>query len=367
MHIYFDFAKQTLNQASPLIAAWAEQNHIGLFDFDCCMFADNAEEITSQHMKWVTDNYSSMAVVEMHPYMNNYDRYVEKIEMIQGIATQLNLPLTYWTTRYQYWNESVPDKTFFPGWYFVLRNHAKTRMYDTYKFPDDRNYNFSCCNMANLRKEKIYNYIECFRRRRFDWYLTIYDHPHAAISKKNIAELCSLPQEHIDIWNSSIKHAIPEYRYDLENEEILCAHSTIFPGHTDAYCNLVMEHTMEFECLSEKSFKPFIAKQIPVYVASLGAAQAISMLGFDIFYDFIDHNKYDFVTSGFVKNQGNYDNFTHRIVAVHQTIDELYKTDFRSFITRPDVVARKLKNKQHFYSDAIDHMTIQHLERLIKR
>jgi hypothetical protein len=221
--------------------------------------------------------------------------------------------------------------------------------------------------MSNLRKEKIYNYIECFRRRRSDWYLTIYDHPHAAISKKDIAEVCSLPQEHIDIWNSCIKNIIPEYKHDLLNDENLNPHSTIFLGHTDAYCNLVMEHTMEVECLSEKSFKPFIAEQIPVYVASVGAALAVSTLGFDMFYDFVDHHQYDFVTSDFVENQGNYGSFTHRIAAVHQTIDALYKTDFRSFITRPDVIERKLQNKEHFYSDAIDHMTIRHLDRLIKR
>jgi hypothetical protein len=218
--------------------------------------------------------------------------------------------------------------------------------------------------MNNYRSEKIYNYIECARRQRNDWYLTLYNHPGARISDKDIKDVGAITLEQQDFWNANIKDTIPEYKFDLLNSENLNPHSTIFLGHTGAYCNLVMEHTMEVECLSEKSFKPFIAEQIPVYAASRGAAQAMSMLGFDLFYDFVDHNQYDSVH---LNNRREAINYTMRLDALHAAIDKVYQTDFQSFIHRPDVIERKKKNKEHFYSDAIDHMTVQHLDLLIKR
>jgi hypothetical protein len=367
MHIYFDFAKQTLDQVSPVIAAWTKQRHIGLFDFDSCLYAHTEKDLLANHLTWVADNYSSMAVVEMHPYFTTDERYVEKKELIQEQAAKLNLPLTYWTADYRLWNSPAPDQTFFPGWYFQLRNHAKTSNYQTYPFPMHKKYNFSCCNMANLRFEKVFNYIECFRRKRSDWYLTIYDHPNAAISKIDITDVGQLPQEHVDIWNAEIKHTVKEYQFDLQNDENLNSNSTIFEGHTNAYCNLVMEHSMEIEIVSEKSFKPFIAGQIPVYCAAPGAAQFISQLGFDLFYDFINHDTYDAI---FNDQRGSWEgilNIINIIGTVHSTIDQLYQRDFVEYFHRPDVIARLEKNKQHFYSNAIDLMTIQHLDALVKR
>ena len=367
MHIYFDFAKQTLNQASPAIAAWAEQNHIGLFEFDNCLYDHTAKDLLADHLQWVNDNYSTMAVVEMHPYFSTDERYVEKIELIQEHAAKLNLPLMYWTADYRLWDNPEPGWTFFPGWYFRLRNHAKATNYQNYAFPVNKKYNFSCCNMSNLRFEKVFNYIECFQRKRSDWYLTIYNNPTAAISQIDIKDVGPLPQEHVDLWNSEIKHTIQEYRYDLQNNENLNPYSTIFEGHTNAYCNLVMEHSMEIEIVSEKSFKPFIAGQIPVYCAAPGAVQFISQMGFDLFYDFIDHNIYDAVLNDQRRSWQGIMNIVDIIKTVHLTIDQLYQRNFVEYFHRPDVLARLEQNKQHFYSDAIDLMTIQHLERLIKR
>jgi hypothetical protein len=367
MHVYFDFATQTLNQASPLIAAWAEQHHVGLFDFDSCLYAHTEKDLLASHLDWVADNYQTMAVVEMHPYFATDERYVEKTLLIQEQADKLNLPLVYCTADYRLWNNPVSDRTFFPGWYFQLRNHAMSSNYQTWPFPAHKRYNFSCCNMANLRFEKVFNYIECWRRKRSDWYLTIYDHPTAAISRINIADVGPLPPEHVDLWNTEIRHTISEYRLDLQNSENLNANSTIFEGHTNAYCNLVMEHSMEIEIVSEKSFKPFIAGQIPVYCAAPGAAQFISQLGFDLFYDFVDHDVYDLIFDNEQRSWQGIMNISTKIQTVHAEIDKLYARDFAEYFHRPDVLARLEQNKQHFYSDAIDLMTIQHLDAVVKR
>ena len=367
-----------LMQYSQILADWAKNNQVFLLDFDECMwslrpednndYSRNNKDKVSQLLFVLFDKlaktYNYVAICESHPFFNDSDElYQLRSSQIQKAIEQAGLKYFTLTSEYSLWStDNKSNRTFWPAWYFRQKFWAKQNSYQSYEFPKERPYTFSCCNMSNYRSEKIYNYIECARRKRTDWYLTLYNHPNARISDKDIKDIGSITAEQQEFWNTEIKNNIPDYQYDLLNQEYVNPHSTIFLGHTGAYCNLVMEHTMEVECLSEKSFKPFIAEQIPVYAASRGAVQAIAMLGFDVFYDFVDHNKYDLVC---VDDSRNSLNFTQRLDALHWAIDQVYKTDIQSFIHRPDVLERKRKNKEHFYSDAIDLMTVEHLNQML--
>jgi len=120
---------------------------------------------------------------------------------------------------------------------------------------------------------------------------------------------------------------------------------------------------MEIEILSEKSFKPFIAKQIPVYLAHAGACNMLSKLGFDLFYDFVDHTQYDSIGLGLI---GRFpEPFINRIDQVHQLLDSLYTTNLTDFINNLDVKHRLEKNCEHFYSNTIDQLCIQQLSKLL--
>ena len=349
---------------SPLLYQWSIDNSVFLFDFDECMFAQNAEELIVNTLIEAAHDYSVIAICESHPFFLSEELYIARSELINHTASKLKVPLIFLTADYRLLDNTITNRAFFPGWYFRQRYWAIKHNYCEYPWPIARKYNFSCCNMANYRTEKIYNYIECFKRYRTDWYITMYNHDHARITEKSINDIGGLTEEQMQLWNTEIKQTVPMYQYDLLNGEHQNPHSAIFLGHTEAYCNLVMEHSMEIEILSEKSFKPFLANQIPVYCASIGAAAALTKLGFDLFYDFVDHNKYDNVS---INNHRDPANFTERILAVHGLIDDLYKTDFTKFFHNPDVQTRLSKNKEHFYSNDIDYMCIKQLNGILNK
>jgi hypothetical protein len=363
MHAPFKFEEQ-LKLHSPLLYQWSLDNSVFLFDFDECMFAKNAEALIVETITEATQNYKVIAICESHPFMLTDEIYVEKHELVKKVVMSLNLPIIFLTADYRLLDNNTSNRIFFPGWYFRQRYWANKHNYNEYPWPTTRKYNFSCCSMANYRTEKVYNYIECFKRQRDDWYITMYDHGHARITEKSIREIGGLTDEQMQMWDTKIKHTIPMYKYDLLNGERLNPHSAIFLGHTEAYCNLVMEHSMEIEILSEKSFKPFLANQIPIYCASLGAAAALTKLGFDLFYDFVDHNEYDNIS---INDYRDPQNFTERILAIHNLIDELYKTDFTKFFHDSSVQLRLSNNKEHFYSNNIDHMCIQQLNGILNK
>jgi len=359
---HFDYLPR-IKKYSTIIYNWIAANNFAAFDFDHCMYTVNREQKIEQHLAAVAEKNPAMLVVEQHPFFDTDEKYVETKSELEKIANQLNLRLYFLTADYRYWNNITSNECFYPHWYFELRDHASRCNYKQFDWPTARKYNFSCNNMSNYRSEKIYNYIECFRRNRSDWLVSIYDHPHAQISKFDIRNIGKIRQDQIDIWNSQIKDTIQFYKYDLYNQESQSAMNTLFPGHVDAACNLVMEHSMEIEILSEKSFKPFIAKQIPVYLAHAGACNMLSKLGFDLFYDFVDHTQYDSIGLGLI---GRFpEPFINRIDQVHQLLDSLYTTNLTDFINNLDVKHRLEKNCEHFYSNTIDQLCIQQLSKLL--
>lgn len=364
MNTCYNYLSHNLKNSSPLVTQWADSNNVMMLDFDNCMFDKGFDEHILEFLKYTKENSQFLAIVECHPFFSTDELYLQKQSTIEKIAQDLNLDYFFLTADYNLWLENTNIKrTFHPDWYFRQRQWAIDNNYKSYNFDKTRAYNFSCGNKSNFRTEKIYNYIECYRRRRPDWFITIYDHPHAKISEKTSEIFAGLFDEQRQLWDNEIRYQIKNFTYDYELPDIYDnPHSTIFPVHTNAYCNLVMEHTMEVPVLSEKSYKPFIAEQIPIYLAATNAARALSYLGFDLFYDFIDHNRYDTII---VNNIRIPENFTKRIDKVHELIDELYKTNFMQFVSDAATKQRLKFNQEYFYSDEIDKLCVKHLNQLL--
>jgi hypothetical protein len=360
----FDYASR-LKKYSPLIFQWTQDENLGLFDFDNWMYAPNQFDQIDNYLKLQADKSNRLLVVEQHPFFDDDEKYVETKNKILEIMDKYSLKTYFLTADYKHWDYLETNECFYPNWYFELRTHALDGDYKNFDWLKNKKYNFSCNNMSNYRSEKIYNYIECFRRKRTDWLLSIYDHPHTEISKLDMHDFGKIKQDQIAIWNEEIKHTIKMYTHDLYRAEPNSAMNTLFPGHVDAHCNLVMEHSMEIEILSEKSFKPFIAKQIPVYLAHVGACAMLKKLGFDLFYDFVDHNQYDNI--GLDDTERFPESWPNRIDQVHTQIDNLYTTNFTDFINNPTTKTRLQKNHDYFYSDAIDHLCLDRFKQLLNK
>lgn len=365
MNTYYNYLSHNLKNSSPLVTQWADSNDVMMLDFDNCMFDKGFDEHILEFLKYTKENSQFLAIVECHPFFKDDELYIRRKNTILQIVYDLNINYFFLTADYNLWlDKTESNKTFHPDWYFRQRQWSIENNYRSYNFNKDKHYNFSCGNKSNFRTEKIYNYIECYRRRRLDWLVTIYNHPHAKISEKTSEEFAGLSEEQQQLWDTEIRYTIKEYENDVELPDIYFTnpHCVIFPVHTDSYCNLVMEHTMEVPVLSEKSYKPFIAEQIPIYLAATNAARALSYLGFDLFYDFINHNKYDTIT---VNNSRIPENFIKRIDKVHELIDELYKTNFMQFVNDAATKQRLKFNQEYFYSDEIDKLCVKHLNQLL--
>lgn len=365
-HLYYDYLECNFQNSSPLISKWVQDNQVALFDFDNCMFDKEFKKNLLNHLKWVKNTASILIIVESHPFFSIDEVYQERKKIIESCADDLNLVYGVFTSDYKLWLDSNDFfSTFHPDWYFRQKKWAKDNKYPQYNFKLERKYNFACGNRSNYRTEKLYNYIECYRRQRPDWLVTIYNNQFSLFSTLDGFDIAGLKKEQAELWNNEIRDKIPFYEYDYDKFETYDnPHSTLFPVHTNSYCNLVMEHTMEVPVLSEKSYKPFISKQIPIYLAAVRAAEGLKYLGFDLFYDFIDHTKYDDLQ---INDWRVPENFTMRIDRVHYLIDELYKTNFTEFFHLPETQDRLQANQDHFYSDSIDQLCIRHFNQLLDK
>jgi hypothetical protein len=368
-----NFKYPSLQRLSPPINNFVVENNIEPFDFDgAYYYFDRCQLLTNEINLELWDYFSTVAkttskilVMQEHPFFS-VDTALLDNQLVE-ITNKLNLKLHWLTADYTHWDNLLTDRCFWPLWYFELRSHANKHNIKDFNWSTTRKYNFSCNNAHHYRLERIYNLIECFKRDRKDWIINLYNKPGHLDTINYSIDLGKqhgiLTQEHVDIWNHRVVPTIRTYSYDLKEQESPSSLSVLFPGHTDAYCNLVVEHSMEIEILSEKSFKPFVAKQIPIYLAKAGACEMLTKLGFDLFYDFVDHNKYDTIGKGVMMRFP--DCVYHKqIDEVHQLIDQLYSTEFLNFINHPSVLERLEKNHEHFYSTAIDTMCVERLAKL---
>jgi len=83
----------------------------------------------------------------------------------------------------------------------------------------------------------------------------------------------------------------------MEFHDHLCNDHTVdHPAYHEAYCNIVTEtetewdHTTQpqpYEIITEKSYKPFLAGQIPLFLAAPGHMAYLERLGFEVMWDLV--------------------------------------------------------------------------------
>jgi hypothetical protein len=110
------------------------------------------------------------------------------------------------------------------------------------------------------------------------------------------------------------------------------------PAYSETYVNLVTETYIDKCFVSEKTFKPIVAGQLFVLIASVNAVQFLRDIGIDTFDDIIDHS-YDI----------ELDPRTRIEQALYQ-IDRLVQMDLETLYE--DIKPRLQKNSNYVNSDA---------------
>jgi hypothetical protein len=113
---------------------------------------------------------------------------------------------------------------------------------------------------------------------------------------------------------------------------------TSHPAYTECYVNLVTETNVYYDTpmLSEKTFKPILAGQLFILLASPGAVKFLRDIGIDTFDDIIDHS-YD-----------NTIDIRSRIQQISTQLDQLYQLDLDKIYD--DIKPRLRKNSEFLRS-----------------
>lgn len=121
--------------------------------------------------------------------------------------------------------------------------------------------------------------------------------------------------------------------------------------YKDCAINLITETSVnEGVALTEKTFKAFMAYQIPVIIGPVGAAQYLEDLGFDMFSDYVPWNLWETVKDPKVK-----------IDLVVEWIDYVMKKPKEILKVHKELYPRLIANHELFYSTTLTEKLVQQL------
>lgn len=117
------------------------------------------------------------------------------------------------------------------------------------------------------------------------------------IYSQNIRFIENLP--HLESYSDFVDLLpVSFYEDTSDHARIAHDHTTNHPAFNDAFCNIAVESACEeypftgktnLEISTEKSYKPFISKQIPLILAGRGHYSYLKSLGFEMMSDFLPH------------------------------------------------------------------------------
>lgn len=135
---------------------------------------------------------------------------------------------------------------------------------------------------------------------------------------------------------------------DYHNETM----SVVIPAYTNAYVNITAETSDSQPFISEKSMKPILAGQLFVTIAPPGTLDTLCRMGFDVFDDIFEHNRYS-----------EYPNVNHRIRALHLRLQQLGHRDWEKIYV--DTAERRLNNRNYLLSGYLARHKREQLEEMI--
>lgn len=222
-------------------------------------------------------------------------RYPESIEMVLDHPNLKNKNVFVVTTGYQ--NKQIGPRTWMMSWpiYFL---HSLNSPTDFSTKPTDLKFGFNCLNNGTQVHRILLGY-QLHQRGLLDQVLftqnnqgplnaLILDtYPNMEEYKKLLPILLPDPND-------------PPLKNVFQNAKNFAPYVYHY-SHQDSYCNIVTEsetdgfpYQLNLEIITEKSYKPFVAKQVPVMLASRGHIAYLKSLGFEMMEDLLPPN-YDYM------------------------------------------------------------------------
>jgi hypothetical protein len=132
------------------------------------------------------------------------------------------------------------------------------------------------------------------------------------------------------------------YPLNIAGEQCDLTRNDIGVGHAvyrNCAVNLVTETDIDLTYISEKTCKPFMARQIPIIVGSAGVNKFLQDIGLDMFVDIVPWESWDSEIDFTIRLQKIVD-FTEQWICSGTILDDYHR-----------VLDRVEYNKQYFHSE----------------
>jgi hypothetical protein len=130
--------------------------------------------------------------------------------------------------------------------------------------------------------------------------------------------------------------------------------SVSHPVYSECCVNIVTETVVHLPWLSEKTCKPFVARQIPIIVGAAGVNRFLEDVGLDMFSDIVPWKSWD----------SESDN-TLRVEKIAEFVKQWIQQD-SMLSTYRRVLDRVEKNKKHFHSEKFRNIIMNQMDSYFK-
>jgi hypothetical protein len=257
-------------------------------------------------------------------------------------ASNWPIPFYYLANNLEFFYNTIPGIIYYPYWLLACRRFPDNKLTIGSEQDIDRKY-FASSICRHPKFHRIYNFIKLRQKPYLDkifWTFWRCNHIHLDRQPPPGTNL------RLDEWTDFLNYYDnARYESSLLGDEV-CIIETNWPAFTDSYINITSETYTSYKFTSEKSFKPFLAGQIPMIYGTLGANRLLANTGFDMFYDIINHDQYD-----------NLETEQDRIDGMLKILDDLVDLDFEQIFR--ETVGRRKKNKEHLFSKDIEEFLMK--------
>jgi hypothetical protein len=263
------------------------------------------------------------------------------VELVEPtFANNWDIPFYYLSNNLIFLHDPVPGILFYPYWLLASRRFPNNNL--VFGSSSDINRKYTCASICrHPRDHRIYNFIKLQKKPYFNKiYWTFWKCDHISVSREMLQEISVTDQEWKQ-FSDYYENAAIDYTGEME-----CITLTNWDAFLQSYINLTSETYQVYNFTSEKSFKPFLSGQIPMIFGAKNANKFLSDMGFDMFYDIVNHKTYD-----------THENLQDRLDNLHKCVDTIIDLDFSEIFKQ--TAERRKKNKDHLFSRDVEQLLMK--------
>lgn len=287
----------------------------------------------------IKNNFVDLVMVEMSSHAMDVPTESHSNELSKNFGTSV----LFLSSNMEYFYTNYDHVLFFPFWFLAAQEFPRNNLVFGSELDINRKYQIAT-SPRNLKH----------RRHRIYFYGKLLQTNFANQVRKNFFKYDDFDFNYLkysaglsfDEWQhfKTIYDSSPYF--DASEQQAVV--DTNFDIYLESYIHVVSETYIEYSFVSEKSFKTFLAGQIPIILGCPGVMEMLKDLGFDIFDDIIDHKFYD-----------SESNFTQRVTNLLEVLQHVNTLKLDNIFA--STVARRQKNfdvifDNKFLSSCIDKL-----------